>query len=72
MQKYKIDFVSMGIDDFKKIELYKEVKYAPSVIIINKGKIVTYLDAESDNDSVKYHDENEFEKWISKYIYLTK
>ena len=72
MKKYKIDFLSMGIDDFKKIELYNEVKYAPSIIIVNKGNIVTYLDAESDADSIKYHNEEEFEKWIDKYIYLTK
>ncbi len=72
MQKYKIDFLSMGIDDFKKIDLYSEVKYAPSIIIVDKGKIVTYLDAESDEDSEKYHDPDKFEDWISNYVYLTK
>ena len=68
MNKYKIDFLSIKIDEFKKTYLYKIVKYAPSVIIVKKQKIIAYLDAEKDEDMDKYQDEKEFEKWIKKYI----
>ncbi len=68
MQKYKIDFLSIKIDEFKKTYLYKKVKYAPSVIIVKKQKIIAYLDAEKDEDMDKYQDENKFEKWLQKYI----
>lgn len=68
MNKYKIDFLSIKIDEFKKTYLYKKVKYAPSVIIVKKQKIIAYLDAEKDEDMDKYQDEKEFEKWIKKYV----
>ncbi len=72
MEKYDIDFLYMSFDDFKKTSFYKEVEYAPSVLIVDKGKIITYLDANSDDDLDKYQDVNKFEEWIGKYIYLSK
>lgn len=72
MEKYKINFLSMPFDEFKKNDFYKKVKYAPSVIIVKKGKIVAYLDANSDDDLVKYQDVNEFEKWLDNYVYFSK
>lgn len=69
MEKYKIDFYEIPFDDFKKTSLYKEVKYAPSIILIKEGKIVEYLDANSNKDLEKYQDTKKFEEWINKYIY---
>ncbi len=67
-----IQILSLSIDEFKKTSYYKEVKYAPSVIIIKDGNIVSYLDAEKNSDIEKYQDVEKFTEWISKYIYLTK
>lgn len=72
MTKYKIDMIYMPFSSFKKTDLYKKIKYAPSVIIVKKGKIVSYLDANSDNDIEKYQKENVFTTWIKNYIYLEK
>lgn len=72
MENHNIDFLSMPFEEFRKTELYKKIKYAPSIIIVKDGKIISYLDADSDNDTDKYQDTKEFEKWISKYIYLEK
>lgn len=72
MKKNNISFLSIPIEDFKKTWIYQKVKYAPSIIIVRDGHIVDYLDANSDDDLDKYQDVNEFEKWISKYIYLNK
>lgn len=69
MEKYKIDFVSIPFEKFKKTSLYGEVKYGPSILIIKEGKIIKYLDANKDSDLQKYQDTKEFEKWINKYIY---
>ena len=69
MEKYKIDFYGIPFDDFKKTSLYKEVKYAPSIILVKEGKIVEYLDANSNKDLEKYQDTKKFEEWINKYIY---
>ena len=70
MEKYKIDFVSIPFEKFKKTSLYNEVRFGPSVLIIKDGKIITYLDANKNSDKNKYQDEKEFEEWINKYIYL--
>ena len=72
MEKYNIAFVSIPFAKFKNTNYYKTVKYAPSIIIIKKGKIIAYLDAESDEDLIKYQDTSAFEEWIEKYIYLEK
>lgn len=69
MEKYKIDFYGIPFDNFKKTSLYKEVKYAPSIILVKDGKIVEYLDANSNKDLEKYQDTKKFEEWINKYIY---
>jgi len=70
MKKNNIDFLSIPFDEFKKTMFYNSVKYAPSVLIIENGKVLKYLDAENDQDIKKYEDAIEFEKWISDYIYL--
>ena len=70
MKKHNISIISIPFAEFKKTIFYKKVKYAPTIIIINKGKIIAYLDANSDKDLKKYQDINEFEKWIDNYIYL--
>lgn len=72
MEKYKIDFLYMSFDELKKTSFHKKIKYAPSVLVVNKGKIIAYLDANSDDDLEKYQDVNKFEDWISKYIYFSK
>lgn len=72
MEKYKIDFLSTPFAEFKKTSFYKKVNYAPSVLIVSKGKIISYLDANKDSDLEKYQDEKAFEKWLQKYIKLSK
>ena len=72
MQKYHIDFIDMPYNEYKKTELQKIVKYAPSIIIVKKGKVVAYLDANKNEDIEKYQDENEFEQWLNQYIYFSK
>ena len=69
MEKYKIDFYGMPFDSFKKTSLYKEVRYAPSIILVKDGKIIDYLDANKNKDLDKYQDTKKFEEWINKYIY---
>lgn len=68
MEKYKIDFISMPFKEFKNTKYYNKVKYAPSIIIIKQGKIISYLDANKNEDLNKYQDVHEFERWINKYI----
>ncbi len=68
MKNNKINFLSMTFEEFKKTTFYSEVKYAPSIIVVKNNKIIAYLDAEKDDDILKYQDVDEFSKWINKYI----
>lgn len=70
MEKKNIAFLSMDFKDFKETKLHETVKYAPSVIIVKKGKIVSYLDSAKDGDLEKYQDVKAFGKWFEKYVKL--
>ena len=72
MKKYNINIYKMPYELMKKTFIYEKVKYAPSIIIIKKGEIIGYLDAEKDSDLEKYQNADKFEEWLSKYIYLEK
>ena len=72
MEKYKIDFISIPFAELKDIKLFKEISFAPSIIVINNGKIVTYLKSDLDKDYDKYQSVQQFEKWLSEYIYFNK
>ena len=72
MNKYKIDMYSIRYEEFEKTDYINKVKYAPSVLIIKNGKIVTYLDANKKADLDRYQDTSSFESWLDKYIYLSK
>lgn len=70
MDKYNITVNQITFEEFKETNIYKKVKYAPTIIIVKEGKIIDYLDANSDKDLNKYQDEIEFENWLNKYINL--
>lgn len=72
MDKYNLTFLSLPFEETKKTFIYSKVKYAPSIVVISSNKIVAYLDVNSDEDYSKYQNEKDFEKWLSKYIYLEK
>ncbi len=72
MDKYNLSFYSIPVHEMRNTYIYETVKYAPSIIIVNNKKVIAYLDAESDEDYIRYQDSNEFEKWLGKYIYLEK
>ena len=72
MTKYKIDFLSISFEEFKTTKFYQTIKYAPSVLVVEQGNIVAYLNANSDDDLEKYQDTNKFEEWLNNYIYFSK
>lgn len=65
-------YYNIGLRIYKKSRLYQEIKYAPSVIIIYKGEILAYTDAESDEDLILSKSKEEFNKWFKSYVYVTK
>lgn len=70
MKDNNITIVSIPYDKYKLTDYVKKVKYAPSILIINKNKVIAYLDADKDEDVNKYQDIEEFTNWVKEYIYL--
>ena len=67
-----ITIFKIPFEEFKNTKLYNTIKYAPSIILINKGKIETYLDPNKDEDSIKYQEEKALKDYIEMYIDIKK
>ena len=67
---YKMNFYKVQFSSIKDTDLGKKIKYYPSFVIYEKGKIVDYLDASSNEDISKYNDLNEFTNWLSGKVKL--
>ena len=54
--------------EFHEIEKDSGIKYAPTVIIYNDGKIVDYLKSDSDADTAKYNNYDDFKGWLDQKL----
>lgn len=63
-------FYALKADEFKQTSLASEVTYLPSAAIYHDGKLVKYLDAESDEDIPYYQSAEGLRNWLNKYINL--
>lgn len=52
----------------KESSLHEHVKFVPSVAIVRAGKVVDFLDADSDEDTAKYNDAQALQDWIREYV----
>lgn len=66
----KVSFYKMSFDEMKKSSLYQNIKYYPSFAIYNNGKLIDYLEADSDEDLNRYKDLEEFKQWFNSYIQI--
>ncbi len=53
-------------------KIHDKVLYSPSAILVNKGKIVAYLDATSNDDLNYYKSADSFKNWLEQYIEIEK
>ena len=70
MDKNNISFYSIPFSKFKNTYLHETIKFAPTIAIIKNGKILNYLDANSNKDYDYYQDVNKFTNWMTNQIYL--
>lgn len=66
----KISIYKIAFSDIKDTKIGEKIKYYPSFIIYNKGKIVDFLESDKDEDTVFYTSSEGFEKWFGKYVKL--
>ena len=69
-QSNNIKIYKIAFSDIKNTKLNESIKYYPSFAIFNKGQMVDYLDANSDDDLKYYKSKVEFEKWFTNYVLL--
>lgn len=55
-------------EDMKATSLYDKVNYYPSVAIIKKGKVIGWLDFNSDADTDKFNEYDAFSKWVDGFL----
>ena len=67
-QENNMVFNKILFEDMKNTNLYEIIKYYPSFAIFKDGKLVDYLDAESNDDILKYKDYDKFSKWFNSYV----
>lgn len=70
MNEYKIGIYKMQFKDIKGTELDKYVKYYPSLVIYKDGKLVSFLEADKDEDTKSFKYKDEFVHWFSQYVIL--
>lgn len=67
-----LTFYKMNYNVMKTTDINNKVKYAPSVVLFKDGKIVEYLDANCNDDTVCYESKENFAEWFNKYVYVEK
>lgn len=70
LDTYQISFHKILFSEIKDTSITNYIKYCPSVVIYHKGKIVAYLDPNSNKDIPYYESVEGFKKWFTKYVLL--
>lgn len=66
--KNGIKFYRMMYEDLHSSTLHEQVKFYPSVVVVENGRIKNFLKADSDEDKNAYEDYEFFEKWLDRYL----
>lgn len=64
----KIKVQRIMFSEMKETSLHDSVRYYPSVVVINEGRVRVFLRADSDADAKMYNDYDSFKNWIEKYL----
>ena len=67
-EEMQFKYYNLHWADAKKTSLYDYVKYTPSIALINNGRVVTWLKADSDEDEKYYNDPEALKEWLKTYI----
>lgn len=67
-KKYGISFYKISYSSIKESDKVDFLKYYPSFIIYKNGKMVDYLDANSNEDTSYYKNDNDFGEWFNSYV----
>lgn len=64
----QVSFYQIPFSQLKETALSEVVKYYPSFVLIKDGGVVDALDAESDEDTSIYKEQDAFMEWLTEYV----
>ncbi len=70
INKYNITIYMISFSSIEDTVLEKYVKYYPSFVILKKGKVISYLKMDSDDDTKCFENLTNFEDWFLSYVLL--
>lgn len=68
INEYNLTIYKISFSSIKDTKLGKTIKYYPSFVLFNEGKVVNYLDASKDEDTEYFTNYNSLKTWFNKYI----
>ena len=72
LKENNISINTISILENKDTAVEDKVKFAPSFLIYKDGKVVDFLDSNSNEDMPYFKDANNFKNWLEKYVFLSK
>lgn len=63
-----VKIYKMMFSVLKETSLHEKVKYYPSVVVISKGTVKTFLRADSDEDAKAFNEYGSFIDWVNKRV----
>lgn len=70
IEEEKISIYKIAFSDIKDTKIGKSIKYYPSFIVYNKGRMVDFLRANKNEDVKYYLSKKGFKSWFTKYVKL--
>lgn len=72
MAERRLGAYRMMFGEMKETGLSGAVKYYPSVVVFNKGRVVAFLDANVDEDVDEYNNYEAFRDWLNAKVWYNK
>lgn len=70
LEDNQISIYKIAFSNIKDTDIGKSVKYYPSFLIYNNGKMIDFLEADKNEDVKYYTSKDEFKNWFTKYVKL--
>ena len=67
-----VKIYKMMFSTLKTTSLHEKVKYYPSLVIISKGEVKSFLRADSDEDAGAFNEYGKFIDWVNKRVIFRK
>lgn len=68
--EHPVHFYEIAFSDLKNLPFAEDVRFYPSFLIFKDGKLVDFLEADSDDDASAYTSLDGFTTWFTKQVLL--